>query len=242
MVIQTIKWTAQQRNITQGWNSPPAPLLLLLKNKGNETENGCMNALPVAWWWWQPRPHRWSSGTVQLISAHLKCQGVCPRSGNPGLPSRRPSKTAWSSLPMYARVERLQTCEDCYKIALLMWLYHYFHITAHIWQCEQKPTQITNTHLEIHTVLLWSSPDHSIIRAAEQEANGHDCQIVIHILKHTDTHTPSKICFAYEIKWNVKLVALTTGDQPEPLWCTCAQEVGTFYSAGMHTVLHTKEK
>lgn len=25
------------------------------------------------------------------------------------------------------------------------------------------------------TVLLWTPPDHSVIRAAEQEADGHDC-------------------------------------------------------------------
>ena len=43
----------------------------------------------------------------------------------------------------------------------------------------------TTRKLNLNTILLRSSPDHSIIRATEEEADRHDCQVVIHILQHT---------------------------------------------------------
>uniref|UniRef100_A0A8C6U918 Uncharacterized protein n=1 Tax=Neogobius melanostomus TaxID=47308 RepID=A0A8C6U918_9GOBI len=33
------------------------------------------------------------------------------------------------------------------------------------------------------TVLLWASPDHCVVGAAEEEANGHDGEVVFYVLK-----------------------------------------------------------
>lgn len=79
---------------------------LMFQNDRTATDNRCVHDPPVAWWWLQLRLHGWSSGTARLINAHLRCQGVCPQWGNPDLPNRRPSKTAWSSLRGYAQVKK----------------------------------------------------------------------------------------------------------------------------------------
>lgn len=62
------------------------------------SEHVCLHVLPVVWWWGQLHLRGWNWGTGQSTDVHLRCQAVCLRWGNPGLPSQHPSKTAWSSL------------------------------------------------------------------------------------------------------------------------------------------------
>lgn len=58
----------------------------------------------------------------------------------------------------------------------------------------------SETHFKAHTksntILLGASPDHSIIGAAEQEADRHDRQIVVHILQQTQTDTCELMIYA----------------------------------------------